>query len=125
MVQAWEPGVDTRRILLARILRLAGWKHGQEWKTSKTSRKPQSFSEAEEVFRDILLDIVRGNQQVIFRKQGATSMKSKNVENFFGETLKFSKFSPASRRKIQQGVSTPGSHGSSLRMRLRMMMLAN
>jgi len=35
------------------------------------------------------------------------------VDNFFGETLRFSKvFHPTSRRKIQRGVSTPGSHGS-------------
>eukprot|EP00985_Skeletonema_marinoi_P027255 scaffold22131_cov283-Skeletonema_marinoi.AAC.3 len=38
-------------------------------------------------------------------------MKSNESHNFFGETLRFSKvFHPTSRRKIQQGVSTPGSH---------------
>eukprot|EP00984_Skeletonema_dohrnii_P020199 scaffold9773_cov131-Skeletonema_dohrnii-CCMP3373.AAC.4 len=52
-------------------------------------------------------------------KQGVTSMKSNESRNFFGETRRnseklwrFSKvFHATSRRKIQQGVSTPGSHG--------------
>ena len=85
-------------------------------------RKPQSFSE--EVFDFHSISSTWHPASCWFprtyAKQGVTSMKSNESENFFGETLRFSeRFSKFSIQQVGESlaskirrVSTPGSHGS-------------
>ena len=112
-VWSWEPGVDTRQNLLASDSPTCCMENFENFKkTAKFLRRSFQLSFDSSTWHPAWHD-VRGNRSWsrVSRRWIEWKLKTSS-EKLWSFLEVFEVFGPTSRRKIQLGVSPPGSHGA-------------